>query len=467
MSLRSIVPALVTSAMLVAAAPAAAANTPDFAPRHVVVRYDANASRTYRAQVQHATGTRFEEDLPGGARSLAIADGDSVKKTLTELRRHRDVAYAVPDYEVHASAFIPNDPGSDDEVGGWRKLQWNFFGPASVNAPDAWEYARAAGAPGGRGAVVAVVDSGVAYERRGRFRRAPDLYAGRFVKPYDFVDNDRHPNDEESHGTHVAGTIAQKTNNGVGLTGLAYGVKIMPLRVLNDQGGGRASYIARAIRYAARNGADVINMSVEFDLLQKASGIPEVISAIRYANSKGVVMVAASGNDFVNRITYPARDDRVIAVGATTDDLCKADYSNTGKQLDLVAPGGGDDAALNDNDADKANCDPSSRGRGIYQQTFTTSFSRFGLVPDEGTSFSAPHVSAAAALLIATNRLGPNPTPAQVEQRLKDSARDLGAPGEDTRYGAGLLDAARALGPDGPTPEQGGTAAPTTPSSQE
>jgi serine protease len=467
MSLRSIVPALVTTAVLVAAAPAAAGNTPDFAPRHVVVRYDSDSSRTDRARVQNATGTRFDEDLPGGARTLKIKDGDSVKTTLAELRRHRAVDYAVPDYEVHASAFIPNDPGNGSEVAGWRKLQWNFFGPASVNAPDAWEYARAAGAPGGRGVVVAVVDSGVAYERRGRYRRAPDLYAGRFVKPYDFVQNDHHPNDAESHGTHVAGTIAQKTNNGVGLTGLAYGVKIMPLRVLNEQGGGKASYIARAIRYAARNGADVINMSVEFDLLQKASGIPEVISAIKYANSKGVVMVAASGNDFVNRITYPARDERVIAVGATTDDMCKADYSNTGKQLDIVAPGGGDDAALDDNESDAANCDPSSRGRGIYQQTFTSSFSRFGLVPDEGTSFSSPHVSAAAALLIASKRLGPNPSPEDVEARLKATARDLGVPGEDTRYGAGLLNAAAALGPDGPTPEQGGTAAPTTPSSQE
>ena len=103
-------------------------------------------------------------------------------------------------------------------------------------------------------------------------------------------------------------------------------------------------------------------MSVEFDLLQKASGIPEVISAIRYANKKGVVMVAASGNDFVNRVTYPARDPRVIAVGATTDNLCKADYSNTGKELDIVAPGGGDDAPLEDNAADAQNCDSSSAG---------------------------------------------------------------------------------------------------------
>jgi serine protease len=236
-------------------------------------------------------------------------------------------------------------------------------------------------------------------------------------------------------------------------------VQIMPLRVLNEEGGGRASYIARAIRYAARNGADVINMSVEFDLLQKASGIPEVIAAIRYAHDKGVVMVAASGNDFVNRVTYPARDERVIAVGATTDNLCKADYSNTGKELDLVAPGGGDDAPLSDNPGDSQNCDPSARGRGIVQETFTSSFTRFGLVSDAGTSFASPHVSAVAALIIATKRLGDDPTPEQVEQRIKDTARDLGAPGVDTRYGAGLVDAAAALAPD-TVPEQGGTAAP-------
>jgi serine protease len=409
--------------------------------------------------VQHATGTAFDEDLPGGARTLEIEDGDSVRETLAELRRHDGVAYAVPDYEVRAAGFIPNDPGRRTDIaGGWTKLQWNFFGPASINTPDAWEYARAAGAPGGRGAIVAVVDSGVAFERHGGFRRAPDLYAGRFVDPYDFVENDRHPNDEESHGTHVAGTIAQKTNNSFGVTGLAYGVKIMPLRVLNADGGGRASFISRAIRYAARNGADVINMSVEFDLLQKASGIPEVIAAIRYANKKGAVMVAASGNDFVNRVTYPARDPRVIAVGATTDNACKADYSNTGRELDIVAPGGGDDAPLDDNPADAQNCDPSSRGRGIVQETFTTSFRRFGLVSDQGTSFASPHVSAAAALLIATKRLGPDATPQQIEQRLKDTARDLGPAGPDTRYGAGLLDVAAALAPDGAG--QGGTNAP-------
>jgi serine protease len=441
-------------AALLCAGPAGAA-TPDYAHDHVVVRYHPGTDKSTRARVQAATGTRYAQDLPGGARTLRIRDGESVRTTLRELRRHADVDYAVPDYEVHAAAFIPNDPGKDD-VAGWQQLQWNFVGDASVNAPDAWDYARQLGAPGGEGVVVAVIDSGVAYERHGIFRRAPDLYAGRFVKPYDFVDDDRHPNDEESHGTHVTGTIAQKTNNAYGVTGLAYGAQIMPLRVLNAEGGGRASYIARAIRYAARNGADVINMSVEFDLLQKASGIPEVISAIRYAHKKNVVMVAASGNDYVNRVTYPARDKDVIAVGATTDNACKADYSNTGKELDIVAPGGGDDAALDDNDWDLKHCDPASRGRGIWQETFTTSFKKFGLVNDAGTSFASPHVSAAAALVIASGRLGANPTADDVEARLKATARDLGPPGADTRYGAGLLDAAAALAPDAPAVGAGG-----------
>ena len=460
MPIRSLVPAIAASVAVLATAPAPAAAGPDFAPRHVVVRYEADATRADRAAIQERTGTRYDEDLPGGHRTLRIADGESVTETLAELRRSDDVAYANPDYEVRAAEFIPNDPGRGSEPGAWRELQWNFFGPASINASAAWEYARAAGVPGGRGVTVAVVDSGVAYERRGRFRRAPDLYPGRFVRPYDFVENDRHPNDEESHGTHVTGTIAQKTNNGRGVTGLAYGVKIMPLRVLNAEGGGRASYISRAIRYAARNGADVINMSVEFDILQKASGIPEVIAAIRYANRKGIVMVAASGNDFVNHVTYPARDPRVIAVGASTHNLCKADYSNTGRELDLVAPGGGDDTPVSDNPADNRNCDPSSTGRRIWQETFTSSFGRFGLVGDAGTSFASPHVSATAALLIATKRLGDDPTPAQIEQRLEETARDLGPQGPDTRYGHGLVDAEAALAPD-TTPEQGGTAAPT------
>ena len=420
------------------------ANAADVVPGKVIVRYKRDATRAERARVQSLTGTRFGTVLPGGSRTLRIADHQSVATTLKQLRTHDKVAYAVPDYRVHASAFDPNDTGRG---AGWQPLQWNFAGTWGVNAPQAWDEAIAAHAPGGKGVVVAVIDSGVAYENRGSFRRAPDLGGSRFVRGYDWVGNDTHPDDEESHGTHVTGVIAQQTNNHYGVTGLAYGVKIMPLRVLDSQGNGDGSDIARALRYAVKHHARVVNMSVEFDTGLRAGDIPEVISALHYARKKGVTLVAASGNEGGSKVAYPARDSSVISVGASTSRGCLADYSNGGTGLDLVAPGGGQDAALKGDALDRANCNPSGTDRTIVQQTLWGDVRHFRLVGFEGTSFAAPHVSAAAALLIATKRLGAHPTPAQIKQRLEATARDLGAPGPDSHYGAGLLDVGAALAP--------------------
>jgi serine protease len=418
-------------------------------PDKVIVRYKGDASRHERATVQERTGTRFSMRLPGGSRTLKIEDGETVAKTVADLNSHDDVAYAVPDYKVHAAGFVPNDPGRSGAAGGWQQLQWNFVGDWGVNALQAWDIAQAAGASGGRGVTVAVIDSGVAYTRRGQFRRAPDLYANRFTRAkYDWVDRDRYPLDEESHGTHVTGTIAQKTNNKRGVTGLAYGVKIMPLRVLDSEGNGDGADIARAIRFAVKHGAQVINMSVEFDTSLRASDIPEVIAALHYAARKRVTLVAASGNEGISKVAYPARDREVISVGASTFNGCLADYSNAGRGLDLVAPGGGQDAAFSNNASDKANCDPSGTDHHIVQETLWRDVRHFRLVGFEGTSFATPHVTAAAALLIATKRLGSRPTPEQIKQRLKATARDLGAPGTDPFYGAGLLDVGAALAPD-------------------
>jgi serine protease len=445
----------VAAAVLAAPACASAA---EVVPGKVIVRYKSDATRSERAAVQRRTGTRFGTRLPGGSRTLEIHDGDSVAKTIAELKHHEKVAYAVPDYQVHAADFVPNDPGRGS---GWQRLQWNFVGRWGVNAPQAWDTAIAAGAPGGRGVVVAVIDSGVAYENRGKFRRAPDLGGSRFTKArYDWVDNDRHPDDEESHGTHVTGTIAQQTNNALGLTGLAYNVKIMPLRVLDSEGNGDGADIARAIRYAVRHHANVINMSVEFDTSLRAGDIPDVIAALHYAAKKKVVLVAASGNEGISKVAYPARDSQVISVGATTFDGCRADYSNAGPGLDLVAPGGGQDADSRSNAKDKANCHPTSADRQIVQQTLWRDVRHFKLVGFEGTSFATPHVTAAAALLIATRRLGKHPTPAAIKARLKATARDLGAPGDDSHYGAGLLDVGAALAPDAPSGDSGGQPTP-------
>src|SRR3954451_24589833 len=444
----------VAAALLVAAGPAAAQAPVHaaHAPGEVIVRYAHDSTHDQRTRVQREVRARtVEAGLPGGARALATAPGSDVAATVAALKRHPTVAYAVPDYVAHVSqapppTFVPNDPGRGG-AGNLQAVQWNFTGPFSVNAPQAWAEAAAAGAPGGRGVTLALIDSGVAYENRGRLRRSPDFSSRPFAKGHDFVDHDSHPDDEESHGTHVAGTIAERTNNGVALTGLAFGVKILPLRVLDSEGNGDGSSIASAIRYAAKKGAKVINMSVEFESGMRAGDIPEVLSAIRYASHKGSILVAASGNEGDTRVTYPAAAPQVISVGATTVDGCQADYSNGGNRLDVVAPGGGADAPNSDNPVDQQNCHPENRGRAIFQESFTRNPRTFGLVGFEGTSFATPHVSAIAALIIATKRLGAHPTPAQVKQRIEQTAHDLGPPGPDQRYGFGLVDAAAAIAP--------------------
>jgi serine protease len=374
-----------------------------------------------------------------GERPRVVTGVEDVHATVRRLRADDDVAYAAPNPIARASAFIPNDPGFGS---GWQAVQWNFSGPASVNAPDAWQHTIDAGNPGGRGVRIAVLDSGVAYSDRGRFRQSPDLEQTRFAAGYDFVDGDPYPNDENGHGTHVASTIAESTDNGIGLTGLAYGATIVPIRVLDRNGEGDAARIAEAVRWAVRADVDIINLSLEFGTEVGARDIPSLLDALAHARRRGVLVVGAAGNEGHRMLAFPARSANVFSVGATTEHGCLSDFSNLGRGLDVVAPGGGTDTALDD-----PNCRPDeSPGRPILQVTFSgQSVRRFGVPSSyEGTSMAAPHVSAAAALVIASRVLGADPTPEQLIGRLKGTARDLGPAGVDSRYGAGLIDAAAA-----------------------
>jgi serine protease len=430
-------PLLLIAALVVALLVPAAARAADYVPDQVIVGYVAGVGGGVAADVAADAGATPVAGLPGGSEQLEIQDGASVPATIAELKKDPNVDYAVPNWKAHAAATEPNDPG-------WH-LQWNLFGTYGINVVNAWTEAASLGAPGGRGAVVAVLDSGVAYQRYKRYRRAPDLRRSTFIHPWDFIQRDGHPNDVYGHGTHVAGTIAQTTNNKIGTAGIAYNAKIMPLRVLDSRGEGDSAAIARAIRYAVRYHADVINLSLEFPAEVRSAEIPDVVSALHLAHRHGVVVTAAAGNQTDITVAYPARVKSVIAVGATTIDGCQADYSNGGDDLDVAAPGGGADAPNTDSVWDAAHCNPDSPGRPIVQQTFTRGVQRFGLPRIyEGTSMASPHVAAIAALLIATKRLGPHPTPKQVEARIEATAHPTDRP---DRYGAGLVDAAAALGP--------------------
>jgi serine protease len=458
------VAACATVMAMLAASSAADAHVgpPEYAPGQVLVKYVTATPPRARAATARAAGAGDPLITAPHTRLLRLAPGVGVRAALRRLRRQRDVAWAVPNYRARASGgLVPNDPGDGTAPGDWQQLQWNFSGAFGVNAPQAWTNVAADGAPGGKGVIVAVLDTGVAYATHGRFLRSPDFSRFGFVRGYDFIAHNHYPDDRNGHGTFVAGTIAEATNNGYGLTGLAFAARIMPVRVLDTQGEGEASTIAEGVRYAVRHGARVINLSLEFSSNVTASDIPGLIEALRFARRRGVLVVAAAGNEAHTAVAYPARAPDVVAVGATTEHGCLADYSNDGSGLALVAPGGGADANL----PGDPNCHPElPAGRDVFQVTFTgASPRRFGMPSGyEGTSMASPHVAATAALIIASGVIGRRPTPAALIARLRATAHKLGGGGDEALYGAGLVDAAAATAPGGP----GAVATPTAPGGQ-
>jgi len=331
--------------------------------------------------------------------------------------------------------------------------QWHLHNTAGgVRAEAAWSLAPNLGA----GAVVAIIDTGVAYESytgrgpsRGQtFAQAPDLGGVPVVAPWDFVNNDAHANDDHGHGTHVAGTVLQATNNGLGQAGVAPGASVMPLKVLDYAGRGDGVGIVDAIYYAINNGADVINMSLGFPDTGSpdASGAvcSEVVglaAALEEADRKGVVVVAAAGNDGGSTVFCPAAYPTVLAVGATRFDGQVTFYSNRGSALDVTAPGG--DPYVDQNGDGFAD--------GVLQQTycldpnflrFTGDYTQFCDVSNVGTSMASPHVAGLAALLLGES---PGLTPSQVRYYIESTARDHGAAGWDPEYGWGIVDAVGAV----------------------
>ncbi len=326
-----------------------------------------------------------------------VIDGD--RALLKQLRRQSELRSRTesiqPNY-IYQTQDVPNDPD--------YSKQWNF---RSINVESAWNETK------GRGVTVAVIDTGIS--------RVPDLEQTEFAAGYDFVNDRENATDDHGHGTHVAGTIAQSTNNRYGVAGIAYEATLMPLKVLSRTGQGTIADIAEAIRFAADHDADVINMSLG------GGGDSQVLrEAIDYAHSKGLVLVAAAGNANTNAAGFPARYPHVISVAALDATGAKAPYSNYGAGVDISAPGG--------------SMATGSMAGGILQNTIDPQTGDPVFRSFQGTSMASPHVAGVAALIKA---VGVDP-PEEVATILKQSARVI-ENDEFNHFGAGQLDANAAV----------------------
>jgi thermitase len=368
----------------------------DYVPGEVLIKVDVASPLAELGAYLNA----IDADIISEITELGIiqvqASGFSVQKLVAEIDSMSGVVYVEPNYRTRLLETTPNDPG-------WS----NQYGLVNIRAPYGWDLAT-----GSAAVTIAVLDTGVDLSH-------PDLSA-KITSGFDFVENDTDPQDDNGHGTHVAGIAAATTNNSTGVAGASWGAQVMPIKILNRYGSGSYSDLAAAVIWAADHGADVINMSL-------GGGSPSSIleDAVNYAYARGVVQVAAAGNTGSGYILYPARYTHVIAVGATDANDNRASFSNYGAELDLVAP-----------------------GVSIYSTRLGSSYGY-----RNGTSMSTPYVSGLAAILTGLSRPY---SPDLIAYEMQSTALDLGATGWDTFCGHGLIQMDAALA--GALP----TATPTT-----
>ncbi len=332
--------------------------------------------------------------------ALAVVEVPDLDDAIDDLRGLELIEAAEPSI-VYTATGLPSVLGYPDDP--MLGAQWNF---EKIDVPAGWRTG------GGRGVTVAVIDTGVA--------QVADLAGTRMLEGATFVPGTKSASDDNGHGTHVAGTIAQTTNNGLGVAGIAPNATILPLKALSGSGMGQSEWIASAIDEAVDQGADVINMS----LGGSRSRVIEV--AVSKAVDEGVIVIAAAGNNGREGVSWPARHPEVIGVSATgpTDEL--AYYSSWGDGVVFSAPGG----------------DKKYESGGILQDTIAPGTADEHAFKElQGTSMATPHVAGAAAVLLGAGAT----SPAQVQDLLARSAVDLGKPGPDTIFGIGRIDIGAAV----------------------
>ena len=390
---------------------------PQYVSDEIIVKFKPGASQRQIDLLNSRYGVSVIQENPiTSAKLLKISSRWPVTSLVNQYNRSSIVEHVEPNYTAHA-LFTPNDK--------YYKYQWHLKKVAAggMDMAKAWDIAT------GKDAVVAVLDTGVAYEDYRVYKQAPDLAKTKFVPGYDFVNDDDHPNDDEGHGTHITGTIAQSTDNGIGVAGIAFDASIMPVKVLDSNGDGNHYRIANGIYYAVNHDAKVINLS-----LGSNQSSWTLRQAVAHAYNNGVTIVSAAGNDFAegNKPVYPAAyNDYSIAVTSTGYDGLRAPYSNTGSYVDISAQGG--DIRF-DRDGD-------GYRDGILQQTFAGDATQFRYYFFEGSSMAAAHVTGVVALLVANGISDPS----QIREALESTARDMGTEGKDSEYGWGIVDAHAAL----------------------
>lgn len=358
--------------------------TAAYVPDEIIVKFKEGANSfaiasTLGGDVQEsASATNVE--------TIQIPEGSTVTKELQKYNNHPNVEYAEPNYigKVFGSS---NDPSFSE--------QWSI---TKMKVDTAWDTTK-----GDPSIIIAVIDTGVDVDH-------PDLMSN-LVSGYNTINNTANADDDHNHGTHVAGIAAGVVDNGTGISGIAGKSKIMPIKAMGSDGTGQMSDVIEGIYWAADNGAKIINMSLGFSAPSAPKSLQD---AVDYAYGKGIVVVAAAGNDNVGTPRYPAALNHVIAVAATDSNDKKASFSNYGNHIDVAAPGVNILSTLKDG--------------------------QYGMM--NGTSMAAPNVSGVVALIMAYN---PSMTPGQVESLLTSTSTDLGALKKDSIFGYGLVNAYAAL----------------------
>jgi hypothetical protein len=304
------------------------------------------------------------------------------QETVSAISLLDGIQYAEPVYKASALDVTPNDPGFE-----------NQGDMTAINAPGGWAYFT-----GSSNVIIAIIDTGVNSSQ-------PDL-AGKVLPGYNYVVDNNNSEDDNGHGTHVAGIAAAIGNNSTGIAGMDWSAKILPIKVLNSFGMGSALSVSQGIIYAVDHGAKIINLSLGF-----TTNPTLVANAVEYAYQHGVTVVASTGNTN-GAVTYPAALPHVIAVGAVDNEGNRWSLSNYGPEIDLVAP-----------------------GVDIY------STNRSGYGTRTGTSMAAAHVSGLAALLEGMYPLSPD----QIKASMTNTSRDLGTTGWDAFFGNGMIQVKDAL----------------------